>query len=413
MTSSDLSFRVFVQSVAATRYEDFRDMPDAKVESGAAFDEMRQHLLDLYKEVEVTHSFIGGCGQIIDCVPTMLHPAVKNGGGYLPTPPPPLGYGSAPPGVANGPAAALPPQLHPDLKDSLGNRMWCPADTLPLPRVTLPQLTRFKRLRDFHSREPADTAHPALPPSARTGSVLADRRYALAFQTIDNIGGSSHVNVWRPFVSVMQESYVQQWYTAASGTVLQTVECGWHVDHQRYHDHDPRLFTYWTRDTYVTGDFNLDNRAFVPNPNANWLPGVGLRFSQAGGQQTEYAMGFFLTGGAWWFHFNGQWLGSYPVSLFRGGPMASHAKSIEFGGEVRTGFSFWPPMGSGALAAAGFGKAAYQRDALVTPVGGSAQQANLTPSPSPGNCYTIDVMNHSSAPWGSFMFFGGPGGSNC
>jgi Neprosin len=119
---------------------------------------------------------------------------------------------------------------------------------------------------------------------------------------------------------------------------------------QRYGDTKPHLFVYWTPDTYQTGSFNLDGGFFVPEPNASYLLGISLNFSQTAGSQAEYRMGFFLTGGAWWFYFNGQWVvGYYPLSLFHSGPLSSHADTIELGGETNTDFGFgllWVPARS-------------------------------------------------------------------
>jgi hypothetical protein len=71
-------------------------------------------------------------------------------------------------------------------------------------------------------------------------------------------------------------------------------------------------------------------------------------------------------------------------------------------------------MGSGAHASAGFRKAAYQRDALVFPSGGGAQHAGLAEAGSTsGPCYTIDITNGSDSEWGTYLFFGGPGGQAC
>jgi hypothetical protein len=410
------SFREFVQLVRSARYEDFRARPGAKVESAEAFEQMRRHVLYVYQGVETPHSFIESGGLIVDCIPIEQHPSVRGSDGRMLSPPPlpqlPPSYG-APPPFASRPIETARPQLHPDYKDRFGNQMSCPAGTIPMIRVTLEQLSRFRNLQHFFRKAPPGSAPPGAGLDTHAAALGFPKRYALALQTIDNIGGSSYINVWSPFVGATQAAYAQQWYVATQDTTLQTVECGWHVDLARHGDTTPRLFVYWTPDTYTTGTYNTDGGNFQPNAGSTVLLGGALPSSQPNGSQTEYLMGFFLTGGAWWFYFNGQWVGNYPLSLFANGPLASNAQTAEFGGETETGFSLWPPMGSGAFAADGFSKAAYQRNVFVTPVGGAAQAANLTPSPSAGQCYTVFLRNSSGTTWDTYLFFGGPGGTNC
>ena len=181
------------------------------------------------------------------------------------------------------------------------------------------------------------------------------------------------------------------------------------------HDNNPHLFVYSTPDTYGTGSFNNDNGLFKPNPagSSAILGGQLPAASNTNGPQIEYLMGFYLTEGSWWFYFNGEWVGYYPLSWFGDGPLASNAKSAQFGGEATTGISLWPPMGSGTLAAGGLGNAVFQRNPSINLVDGTVQVPNLTPSPSAGQCYTVLVNNSSGTTTDTYVFFGGPGGFNC
>ena len=90
-------------------------------------------------------------------------------------------------------------------------------------------------------------------------------------------------------------------------------------------------------------------------------------------------MGFTLSGDKWWFRFNGQWLGWYRTSLFGSGRLSSRADVASFGGEAHN-FGVFPPIGSGVFPDGGFGKAAYQRNIAVNPVGGSPVVATLMAS---------------------------------
>jgi hypothetical protein len=60
-----------------------------------------------------------------------------------------------------------------------------------------------------------------------------------------------------------------------------------------------------------------------------------------------------------WLHRQGQAVGYYPGSIYRGGQLTRKARLIEYGGET-VGSTVWPPMGSGHFASAGWQYAAYQ-----------------------------------------------------
>lgn len=410
--ASGLDVSSFHAATAALSYADLAGQDGVQVESAAAFEEMRRYVLEQHHGAAPVHSFELAGGEVIDCLASEQHPALAASGGAMAEPPPIEafpGHVAASPGLDAATTPELAPQFHPRLYDRAGRQMWCPAGTVPLLRLDVPRLARFRTLRDFLAKGPPGTVAAA----ASTDVASDARRYAVGFETVPHIGASSLVNVWAPFISASQQGYVQQWHGGRTPTLIQSIECGWHIDFARYRDSHPHLFIYWTPDTYATGGFNTDDQAFVPRAGASWRPGVTLQASQAGGTQVEYRMGYFLSDGAWWFYFNGEWLGYYPASRFGNGPLARAATSIEFGGETATNFSQWPPMGSGARPNDGFGRCAYQRDCVVTPAGGAARQARLTDSLSATSCYGLAISNSAAAPWGTHLFFGGPGGSGC
>ncbi|MFC5031907.1 neprosin family prolyl endopeptidase [Streptomyces sp. So13.3] len=407
-------FDRFLESVASTRYEDFRRLPGSGVESSAAFEEMQAYVLELYRGVKAVESSVETDGQVIDHIVADTHPAARRWGGLAvapadgppqvpepdePTPPDPRSQETVRPGPQN-PAPAR----------------TSPADTTPLYRTTLSGLCRFPNLAAFSAKEkPFGLAAPAAESPV---ALLPNKRYATGELDIDCLGGSSRVNVWSPFAAPsFQSTFSQQWYLAGhDGTLLQTVECGWHVDIARYHDARPHLFVFANRDNYEDGDrvYNLDDGVFRPVTNPYVNPGSPLFVSQSGGSQVEHRMGFFLTDNAWWFYFDDHPIGCFPVSWFNNGPLTTKATRARFGGEVGSAVSTWPPMGSGQHATAGFGQAAYQRTATVFPVGGGAVYPNLAQAGSvTGTCYSLQITNNSvSYDWGTYLFFGGPGG-NC
>ncbi|HEY0695427.1 MAG TPA: neprosin family prolyl endopeptidase [Kribbella sp.] len=411
-------FASFLESVTYATYDEFRSLPGSEVESATAFAEMRTYLLDLYKGVTVDTSYIENDGQVIDCIPEDQHPAVRRSNGNViaappAAPPAPESYETTPPPFLSPTtteiSGALPRSQY---QNGTETRPQDPPGTLPMYRTTLEQLSRFKNFAAFSAK-------------GRLGGIDASlaedpppKRYATGEQDVGCLGGSSHLNVWKPFAGAQQWAFSQQWHIAIrEGVWMQTVECGWHIDLARYQDAEPHLFVFTTLRNYNDGQnfYNLDGGLFRPTQNPYVTPGTTrLLFSQTDGTQVAYKMGFYLTAGAWWFYFDDHPVGCYPLAVFGNGPLTQGATRIRFGGEVESRIPFWPPMGSGSHASAGYGKAAYQRDALVYPAGGGAVSANLSEAGSTtGSCYTVGITNNSASDWGTYLYFGGPGGQPC
>ena len=87
------------------------------------FAEMKAYLVTYYKGVRVERSFLNE-GTVIDCVVTTTQPALRN------------------PFVAAA----------------------CAEGTIPLRRLTLPDLIRAKTLRGFLEKSPGESAPPVPPP---------------------------------------------------------------------------------------------------------------------------------------------------------------------------------------------------------------------------------------------------------
>lgn len=179
-----------------------------------------------------------------------------------------------------------------------------------------------------------------------------------------NLGGASTVNVWSPLLipATLLSSASQQWYS--TGIVpfvdFQSVECGWRagVIDGAPADSLPRLFVYYTKKDYLSGqsyydDYNLTG-GFAYTPGASHALHAALSpVSTQGGTQYDIRMGFSLTGGRWWFHHAGTWIGSYAAAEFAPGTLAVSAADASFGGETTTGFGTFPVMGSGRFPAEG------------------------------------------------------------
>jgi Neprosin len=122
---------------------------------------------------------------------------------------------------------------------------------------------------------------------------------------------------------------------------------------------------------------------------------------------------FYLYEGNWWLAIQGNWIGYYPGSLYRGGQLAHYATEIQYGTEG-VGSNVWPGEGSGNSASAGFGHAAYQRNVYYINLSNSGVPASLKAyEPSP-NCYQISGPFYSTTPqWNHYFYEGGPGGPGC
>lgn len=419
------AFDDFRRSIEATTFEEVRTIPDTAVESAAALEEMRTFLLDQYDGVEVERSFVDDTGRTVDLVAPEYHPAVKRSGqgavaqapAAPPSPPsPPVPEASGYAALHKTAESREPPRQLSGLEQDDPSRD-APLRTLPLERVSLDRLARFENLAARSKKD--GSAAFGLETRASAGSPTG-KHYATGEQDIACLGGSSVLNVWKYFVTPsFQSTFSQQWYAAGlSGTRMQTVECGWHIDLTRYGDSEPHLFTFTTRNTYATADnvYNRDGNVFVPAANATVSPGAALSsISTSGGPQHDYQMSFYLVDGNWWFYFNAVPVGYYPLTWFDGGALTTGATRAKFGGEAGTGIpNLWPPMGSGAHASAGFGNAAYHHNATVYPAAGGAVDALLSEAGSTsGPCYTIDIANQTPTTWGTFLYFGGPGGTAC
>jgi hypothetical protein len=415
------SLRAFVDSLESAEYQEYAALAPSRVAHEDAFAEMKSHILALYENVEAAHSFVDETGAIFDCIPIAQQPALRGTKEAVPEAPdlPPLEAA----GAAETAAARAEQDERQDFsagsplaagrKDWYGNAMQCPKGTIPVRRVTLEDLTRFPTLRAFMRKGPGGAGRP--PRAVEPATVPATHRWAHAYQNVNNGGGHSYLNLWRPGIGANQIfALSQHWYVGGSGGSLQTVECGWQVYPGLYGDAQPHLFTYWTADDYhSTGCYNLSCNAFVQT-SSSFSPGMALGpISVPGGPQYQIELAYWHGGGRWWLYMNGtagsNAIGYYPDSLFGNGALRSKAAEIDYGGET-VGTTSFPPMGSGAFASAGWQHAAYQRTiGYWPPQGGAMVNANLTTSQAWPGCYTAQT-NLYAAPWYETLWFGGPGG---
>ena len=397
--------------------------PGTSMQQVTAIEEMRQHILSRYEGIEVTHSFVLGSSHF-DCVPTLQQPSAREFGLDRTASEPPQAL-LARPAADNDPAAEGPtyPASLVDREkasDEFGNSTRCEADTIPMRRITVEDLAQFSTLREFFQKGPDGAGRALQPVSIATPAAqdLSSHRYSRMYQTVDNLGGNSNLNIWSPYVDMARgEEFTlsQEWYLGGSGDSLQTVEVGWQ-NYPRFNgDQNSRLFIYWTADNYnATGCYNLDCPAFVQTDSSVTLGAdFGSSYSTLGGAQYDFSAQFLLYDGNWWLAIQGKWVGYYPGAIYRGGQLSKYAQQIQFGTES-LGTTVWPGEGSGEWSTKGWSQSAYQRNLFYVNTDGKPTWDTLLQWNSSPKCYSVSgPFSSKSSGWDVFFYEGGPGGSGC
>jgi hypothetical protein len=416
-------FDEFLEEVKTAKFEEYRRLAGAKVESAEAFEDMRAHILRMYEGVKQEGSFVLD-EQFADCITIESQPSVRELGiRRIATPPVSSTFGYRKevrvPGVFK--YAESPLKL--GLKDRYGHPVSCRAGTIPFARITLEKLARYRTLSDFFAKSPRERGRVNL--QRDKPEFLPDwdatHLHAYASQNVTNYGGNSWLNLWNPSGDF---SLSQQWYTGGTGSSTQTAEGGWQVLADKYNTNNAVLFIYWTADNYQkTGCYNLDCSGFVQTNNNWYLGGTWNHYSTTGGDQWGFDLQWKLYSGNWWLFLKGpgdyEAVGYLPTSVYNGGQMSKNATSIIYGGETtrKTGDS-WPQMGSGELASQGWQHAAFQNTIFSIPRDendGVGVWADMTATDEAfTSCYTINLVPASNGGnWGTYFFFGGPSGTTC
>jgi hypothetical protein len=416
-----VTFDDFLKDVSAATFESYSRQKELAVKRSEDFEAMRHHILSMYEGVTVAHSFVKDA-QTFDCVPIEQQPSVRLLGlkKVVLAPPEPADEAQD---KAQAPREAhgLPSPLTLGEVDAFGNAVRCEEGTIPMRRVTLEEITRFGTLEQFLHKSPwEDVGRPALEGEPLAGATPV-HRYAHAVQAVNNKGGNSWLNLWSPSINGSTSqifSLSQHWYYGGRGNALQTVEGGWQAYPLKYGTTKSALFIYWTADNYKsTGCYNLDCPAFV-QVNHNWyLGGTWTSYSTRGDQQYEFQLQWLFTGGNWWLFLQGtgnlEAVGYYPGAIYRNGQLTRYASGIDYGGET-VGTTSWPPMGGGGFASQGFSQAAYQRSIFYIDTSLASHWSSLRTSLTSPRCYTATFSPaRPGVTWGSYLYFGGPGGLFC
>ena len=273
---------------------------------------------------------------------------------------------------------------------------------------------------------------------------------------------SATLAIWDPTVSGNDHSLAQTWTTSPGGLwsskvpcspCVQTVEVGWTVDHWLSGQIDagttasqPHIFVYSTANGYQSGCYDGTVGAslgsgtcptWVGLPGAAYAVGQALPVTVAGANPTVEELTvqvvYGLQGGnasGWgiWVAVNSTSataeIGYYASSSYTA-PFNTGASTFIVGGEVddishynasSNTDTFADPMGSGSLASAGWGSAAYAHDYSVTTSTGKDTSFSA-PKPTVAQYATWtaplnDGTYYSPAPgydWANFFYFGEAG----
>lgn len=310
----------------------------------------------------------------------------------------------------------------------ISNTPKCSQGTIPLLRVKLEDIARFKTLTDYFKKEPnfnRNFEDGKRSPTSRAISPVHE--YATVRKSVYNWGAAAFLSLNKPLIESKTDfSLSQIWVSGGnsqSGT-LETVEAGIQAYPTKYRDSIPRLFVYFTPDNY--GPESCYNRdcdgkgkpGFIQTDNSIVLGGKFPNYSIVGGEQIEVSMEIIRdsTNGNWWLKVGNKWAGYWPTGLFDASGIKNQAERVIWGGEVydsNTTRHTTTEMGSGRFASEGFGKAAFQRQLKLVDTSNYYQTlTNPVLSEDKPNCYSLNYFQDDGSSWGSHFYFGGKGYSS-
>ncbi|KAF2102595.1 hypothetical protein NA57DRAFT_32918 [Rhizodiscina lignyota] len=415
-------FIPFSQFLPQVQHANFTEYNDTAVLSEAEFQRMQSHVLYMYEGV---HDRDSVRVDYVDCIaireqPTYYHLKL----GHIEQPPNVTSRGEREGHDTPGPSRSADSPLKLGLKDRFGNPISCKPGYIPMKRLTLEYLTNFTTLNDFFSKGRGGPGRERPNPQGVEWDV---HKWASAFQQVENFGGNSWINLWSPKANF---SLSQHWYVGGSGCSTQTVEGGWEVGSWWPTNGQAVLFIYWTNHNYnlsgcqtteMYGCYNLDCPGFAQLNNNWYIGGIWDHYSTINGDQWGFEMQWKLYKDKWWLFLRGRGeyeaVGFYPSSIYKGGQIAHNASLVAYGGEasrMKDGSPF-PPMGSGKFPSDGWSRAAFQNTIFWIPRDENDGVGEWTKlgleSKTPG-CYDINITNFpAGGDWGTYIYFGGPGGT--
>lgn len=252
-------------------------------------------------------------------------------------------------------------------------------------------------------------------------------------------GTKSVFSVNAPTLGLTRDMSLSQFWIvdgSYSDKSLSTIEVGWQTQpnlHPGDNPNAPHLFIFWTNNAYGnTGPgtcYDLKCPGFVQYSRTWVMGGVMPHYTtlaQHALSESEVTIEvwFYAAGNSWWLYLDNEAIGYWPKSIYANGKMQGAANQVQWGGEVafqQPGSGATPhsmtAMGSGAFPSANWPTAAYQRN--ITYFDGSGVRRDPGSITLNNNrqfdnpvCYDIQVQLSGYGNWGTYFFFGGPGGGN-
>lgn len=221
-------FTPFDEFLEGVKVATFAQWNHTAVESGDAFNVMKNHILTMYDGIgTINQSFVLDV-EYGDCVDVLKQPTLRILGlDHIESEP----LNSSFPSLSEGRGEKfefVESPLKLDLKDRFGNCISCPERTIPFARLTLEKLTAFKTLDDFFAKSEDGSGFASVSrdvPSRRSLVRRDDEAHlhAVGYQWVTNYGGNSWLELWNP---VGDFTLSQQWYMGGSGNNTQSVEGG-------------------------------------------------------------------------------------------------------------------------------------------------------------------------------------------
>jgi Neprosin len=405
-----------------------------------------------YSSPDVRHSFRTRFGEDIDCVDFFKQPAFRNGA----KPPATIPTRRVSPA---GPSRAISPivsSINDGSMDENGQQRLCPADSVPIVRVSPDRIAGVGGLDKFllaHGKSQLPPGPGSSPPPS-----VAGFKYGLGIDNSYPSGSwlfDSTMSVYNPSIAAgtVDHSISQIWLRSpgvvepCSGTAcVQTLEAGWNVDSNLYGDSSTHFFIYSTQDGYqTTGCYNLETSCFnggsivssgsgfVMAPGAAFTPSQIISTATVGfPNPDEFELGWesgvdpASNERVWylWVNFEYEigWIPAVYFDLGTGGGNAPMIDSFSFGqagGEVYDsapgGHDTTADMGSGQFAARGAWEAAYHRNVVYAgPTGGLVDSPGdpnppIQTNPSEYTVSSAPPPGGSATLWRTYFYYGGPG----
>ncbi|XP_023637254.1 uncharacterized protein LOC17881783 isoform X2 [Capsella rubella] len=231
-------------------------------------------------------------------------------------------------------------------------------------------------------------------------------------------GTKAVLNVWDPAIEegAAEMSLAQIWIASGDYETadLNTIEVGWQVLPQMYNDIRPRLFLFWTGNTYRSGCYNVRCSGFIQTSGSIVVGGPIAPVSSLGGIQTELTVFVWKDrkSGNWWLSLGVSIVGYWPAELFT--TLADHAAYVQWGGEILNkqplGRHTTTQMGSGHFPDEGFGRSGYFRNLEYVDYNNRLESVPvqklgiIVTNP---DCYKVKHL--FSDDWKTQFYYGGPG----